>query len=146
MEFGRIPGKGIRGWSVSQGSGTHRVRVTGPSIIETLGAKREFLVRVGVLGLTLWAAGVLLWGDKGVLRLRALREQAVAMDNRNQRIEQQLKETAFELREDAGLSMERVMRERYRKSLPNEVVYQKVVVARDSMAISPEIQSNEMGR
>jgi hypothetical protein len=122
------------------------VRVTGPSIIETLGAKRDFLVRVGVLGLTLWAAGVILLGDKGVLRLRALREQAVAMNSRNQAIEQQLKETNFELQEDAGLSMERVMRERYRKSLPNEVVYRKVVVRRDSVAISPETSPNEMGR
>jgi cell division protein FtsB len=115
------------------------VRVTGPSIIETLGARRELLVRVGVLGLTVWAAGALFLGDKGVLRLRALREQAVAMNGQNQAIERQLKETTFELQEDAGLSMERVMRERYRKSLPNEVVYRKVVVSRcDSMAVSPD--------
>ena len=146
MEFGRIPGKGIRGWSVSQGSGTHRVRVTGPSILEALRGRREFLVRAGVLGLTVWAGGAILMGDKGVFRLRALREQAMAMTSQNQAIEQQLKETNFELHEDAGLSMERVMRERYRKSLPNEVVYQKVVVARDSMAVSPETPPGEMGR
>jgi hypothetical protein len=120
--------------------------MVGPSILETLGARRELLVRVGVLGLTLWAAGVLLLGDKGVLRLRALREQAMAMGSRNLALEQQLKETAFELQENAGLSMERVMRERYRKSLPNEVVYQKVVVARDSMAVPPETRLNEMER
>jgi len=146
MEFGRIPGKGIRGWSVSQGSGTHRVRVTGPSILETLGARREFLVRAGVLALALWAAGAILLGDKGVLHLRALREQAITMNDQNHAIEQQLKETTFELHEDAGLSMERVMRERYRKSLPNEVVYRKVVVARDSTAMSPGTFPNEMGR
>jgi hypothetical protein len=122
------------------------VRVTGPSILETLGARRELLIRVGVLGLTVWAAGAILVGDKGVLRLRALRGQAVAMNSQNQAIEQQLKETTFELQEDAGLSMERVMRERYRKSLPNEVVYRKVVVAHDSMAVSPETFPNEMGR
>jgi cell division protein FtsB len=146
MEFGRVPLKGIRGWSVSQGSGRHRVRVTGPSILETLGARREFLVRVGVLSLTLWAGGAIILGDKGVLHLRALREQAMTMNSQNQALEQQLKETTFELQEDAGLSMERVMRERYRKSLPNEVVYQKVVVDRDSMAISPETFPNEKGR
>ena len=146
MEFGRMPGKGIRGWSVSQGSGRHRVRVTGPSILETLGARRELLVRVGVLGLTVWAAGAILVGDKGVFRLRALREQAAAMNGQDQAIEQQLKEADFELHEDAGLSMERVMRERYRKSLPNEVVYQKVVVARDSMAVPPETSPSEMER
>ena len=138
MEFGRIPGKGIRGWSVSQGSGPHRMRVAGPSILGALGARRGLLVRVGALGLTLWAVGVLLLGDKGVLHLHAMREEAVAMTSQNQAIEQQLKETTFELQEDAGLSMERVMRERYGKSLPNEIVYRKVVVAHDSTATSPD--------
>ena len=146
MEFGSLPGKGVRGWSVSQGSATHRVRVTGPSIIETLGTRREFLLRAGVLGLTIWAVGAIFLGDKGVLHLRVMREQAMAMNSQNQAIEQQLKETRFELQEDAGLSMERVMRERYRKSLPNEVIYQKVVVASDSAAVSPDTLFHQMGR
>ena len=38
------------------------------------------------------------------------------------------------------------MRERYRKSLPNEIVYQKVLVAPDSAAVSSDTKSKEMGR
>jgi hypothetical protein len=146
MEFGRTPGKGIRGWSVSQAMGTPRKREACPSILDAFGAQRETLIRVGVLGLMLWAAGALLLGERGVLRLRALREQATTMTSQNQTLEQQLRQTTFELHEDAGLSMERVMRERYGKSLPNEVVYQKVVVARDSTAAVPNAPANEMRR
>jgi cell division protein FtsB len=147
MESGRTPRKGVRGWSVSQGAGLRRATgPAGPSFLETLGARRGLLVRVGVLSLALWAGGALVLGDKGVLRLHALREQALAMSSQNQAIEQQLKDTNFELQEDAGLNMERVMRERYGKSLPNEVVYRKVVVAADSMAAAADTLASKLGR
>jgi hypothetical protein len=145
MELGRTPRGKIRGWSVSQTAGRRHTHAAGPSIFEAIGARRGLLVHLGVLGLTLWAAGVLLLGDKGVLRLRALRQEETAMASENALLRQQVKETEFELKEHPGLGMERVMRERYGKSLPNEIVYQKVLVHPDTAAVSPETGPKEMG-
>lgn len=145
MEPERTRGKGIRGWSVSQGTGARRARTAGPSFLEAVGARRGFLARVGVLGLTLWAAGGLFLGEKGVMRLHAQRLEETALRAENLQLQTRIKETDFELKEHAGLSMERVMRERYRKSLPGEIVYQKVLVAPDSTALSSETKAKEMG-
>ncbi len=147
MEFGRRPGKGIRGWSVSQESGIPRARATGSALLDGLGARRQLFIRIGIAGLMLWATGILFLGDRGVVRLRSLRAQAVAMGDENRSLEDSLRQTQFELKEEAGLNMERVMRERYGKALPNEVVYhKKIVVTGDSSAVAPAGRTGEMER
>jgi hypothetical protein len=145
MEPERTRGKGIRGWSVSQGSFTRRARTAGPSFLEAIGARRGFLARAGVIVLTLWAAGGLFMGEKGVTRLHAQRAEEATLRAENTRLQEKIKETEFDLKEQAGLSMERVMRERYRKSLPNEIVFDKMLVAPDSGAASSDTKSKEMG-
>jgi hypothetical protein len=137
MGFRDFPRKGIRGFSVSQHTESKRMRAARTSIVEAIGGRGEFFARLGVIGLVLWGAGTIFLGDHGILNLRALRTQESVLSARNDAMLAQIKDAEFELKEDAGLSMERVMRERYRKSLPNEVVYQKVVIPRDSSSVAP---------
>jgi cell division protein FtsB len=146
MEPERTRGKGIRGWSVSQEMVSRRARAVGPSFLEAIGSRRGFLARAVVVVLALWAGGGLILGEKGVVRLHAQHQEEAALRAEQLQLQQRLKEADFEHHEDPGLNMERVMRERYRKSLPGEIVFDKLTVPPDSTAASSDTKSPEMGR
>jgi hypothetical protein len=84
MTLGPSSRKGIRGWSVSQGSATAAGRGATAAVREAIGARRAFIGRVVVFVLVLWGGGTLLLGDKGYFRLRSLRAEGLAMARQNE--------------------------------------------------------------
>jgi hypothetical protein len=77
-------------------------------------------------------AVILVLGDKGLLHLQALRAEERRLRSENQALAREHAQVLYELKEDPGLSMERVLREQYRKSLEGEIVLQAVPAAPDS--------------
>ena len=128
MDANRRPGKGIQGWSVRQQKGplqTAHAREE-RNWREILEASRPRLIRGVLIALAGWGALSFALGERGLLELRALRAEEGRLRHANGQLAQEHTQVLYELKEDPGLSMERVLREQYRKSLKNEIVLQAV--------------------
>ncbi len=145
MESRRRPGNGVRGWSVIQERRRllHMGAADERSVRELFAASRGGILRVAFAALGVGLMVNVLFGVNGVLRLKAMRGEVAALSDENARLQRQHDEVIYQLGENPGLAMERVMREQYRKALPNEVVYHARTVpsAADSTAgsdVSPK--------
>jgi cell division protein FtsB len=128
MEIRREPGKGIQGWTVRQKRGllqAARAREE-RNWRDILEASQGRILRGALLVLLAWGALSAVLGVNGLLHLQALRAQEADLTQENATLAKEHAQVTYELREDPSLSMERVLREQYLKSLRNEVVIRAV--------------------
>ena len=85
--------------------------------------RRRGLSRAGLVLLALWGSYSLIGSDHGLLRLQMLRRQETDLQGRVQDLTVETHRIQRQLNEDPLTEMERPMREKYRKSKPNEIVY-----------------------
>jgi cell division protein FtsB len=131
MDAKRPSGKGIRGWSVLQRRGplqTARAREE-RNWREILEASRGRLLRGVLIAVACWGALSFTLGERGLMQLQALKAEEGRLTSENEALAKEHTQVLFELDEDPGLSMERVLREQYRKSLKNEIILQAVPAA-----------------
>ena len=130
MDLERKPTKGIRGWSVQQRAGTPLTRPgPDPSLMAFLQSKRNGVLRIAVAGLILWAGGTVVFGNNGVLHLTDLRaEEAQQIAVRDSLVHER-EELHYQLQESPALIRERVLREQFKQSKANEIVFHATRVA-----------------
>ncbi len=81
------------------------------------------IIRVALLALAVWALYHLVGSRSGVLQLYSLSRTEAALQTRYAQMQLEYNEVIEELNEDPRLRMERVMREKYQRSLPGEIIY-----------------------
>ncbi len=137
MDIERRSPKGVRGWSVRQKVGALRAgrpRDDRP-LREFLATHQRFLFRTAAVLLLVWAGGTLLAGKNGFLRLQTLKTEERALAQENAKLAREHDEAQHQINEDQALARERVLREEFRKSKPNEIVIYAVTgSAEDSLA------------
>ncbi len=81
------------------------------------------LIRIALLALAVWALYHIVGSRSGVLQLYSLSHTEAALQTRYAQMEMEYTQVTEKLNEDPRLRMERVMREKYQRSLPGEIVY-----------------------
>ncbi len=104
------------------------------------------LIRVALLALAVWALYHIVGSRSGVLQLYSLSRTEAALQTRYAHMQMEYTQVTEELNEDPRLRMERVMREKYQRSLPGEIVYRiERGGGADSTGANPQPEA-EVGR
>ena len=115
-----------RGWSVLQAGSPLGSLSRGHEryLREFWQSRRGGLSRLGLGILALWGAYSIIGSDYGLLRLRLLRARESQLQRRVAELTAETGQVQRHLQEDPLTGMERGIREKYRKSKPNEIIYQ----------------------
>jgi cell division protein FtsB len=132
-----------RGWSVLQAaSGIGALTRDRDRYLRDIWvSRRHGFYRLALAGLAIWGGYNLIGSGSGFLRLRELHRQEIALRARCADLAAETRQLRRELSEDPVLSAERGIREKYRRSRPNEIIYQiersPDPVGSDSTAVGP---------
>lgn len=127
-----------RGWSIT----TSSLRSAAENRAENRYLRHLWVSRRGgFMKLALWILALLgthslVASDHGLLHLRALRREEAALDARHAALAEEHRQMQNEVAEDGSLSIERGLREKYRKSRPGEIIYRTKAVPPPSPADS----------
>jgi len=91
-------------------------------------SRRGHFFKLTLWILALWGGYSLIASDHGLLHLRQLRREAVELDAVHAGLVQEQRQVQNEMAEDPNVSIERGLREKYRKSRPGEIVYRTKVL------------------
>jgi cell division protein FtsB len=145
----RIKARKPRGWSISnmalrtvtEGRGGDRyLRMFWVS-------RRKRFITLGLWVLALCGAYNLIASDHGVARLRALHREEAGLNAQHAALIEEYRQATNQVTEDPAVSIERGLREKYRKSRPGEIVYRTKILQQQPVADSSAISgAQEDGR
>lgn len=81
------------------------------------------VIRVALIAIAIWAMYHIVGSRSGLLQLYSLSRTEASLQDRYAQMEEEYNQVTEEMNEDPSLRMERVMREKYQRSLPGEIVY-----------------------
>ena len=136
-----------RGWSVLQaGAGLGSLHRHHDRYLRALWqSRRKGFFGVVLLALLLWGGFSIIGSDHGLLRLQNLRRQQTDLERRVGELAAQDAEVRKELNEDPLTEIERPLREKYRGSKPNEIIFQIERSPSDSSTSAPAGAPEETG-
>jgi hypothetical protein len=126
----RLKARRPRGWSLTNVSLRSVTESrSGDRYLRTFWvSRRGRFIKLAIWVLVICGAYNLVASDHGFMRLRTLHREEAAWNERHAALVENYRQATNQVEEDAAVSIERGLREKYRKSRPGEIVYRTKVV------------------